>query len=480
MAEALFVVTGFVIAVSALLAYQRTRDPLCAMVIFSPMLLYFYTYHPIVMLNNPEVLRLTGATDSSFATTAIVNLLGVTAFCLGCTRAKRSRRREQDSMADIAERFSDKGRRQVNAIALLLGLVAVSVFWFLVWNSGGFVQVFMSGGKPFLRGAGSGYIGELPMLSFPAMLLIAVARQGRKFRFVDYLSFLFVASPQIIWATLGGRRGPMFLMAMTVAASWVIVRSKRPKLAGVLSGLIAVGLLIVFLAATRQSLFLGSDKEFSFTDFTQELTAGTETIYGDEFICGYAVIETSERFQQHYWGHRFLVQLFVRPIPRQLWPTKYVDTGLEWMDKRAGTSGFAQSEFLQTVGFEPTGGSSTGFVADLFLEFSWGGVLGCFIVGWFYSYLWNKSHRKAGFWNVLYYIALILSVYLVAQSVISAWGYRMILLGLPTWLIWTKIVDPRMRRRHQFLGDEASPSSTFGAGVEPRSVIAKTQTDPVV
>ncbi len=467
MAEALFAATGFVIAIGALLAYQRTRDPLCAMVIFSPMLLYFYCYHPLVMLQNPDVLRLTGGSASVFTTTAVVNLLGVSAFCLGCTRAKRSTRRDQQTLSDIGDRFSSKGRSQVNAIAMLLGLASVSVFWFLVWTSGGFAKVFMSGGKPFLRGGGSGYIGELPMLSYPAMLLIAVARQGRKFRFIDYAAYIFVASPQIIWATLGGRRGPMFLMAMTMAASWMIVRSKRPKLAGVLSGLMAIGLLIVFLAATRHSLFLGSEKEFSFTDFTQDLTSGTETVYGDEFICSYAVIETSETVRRHYWGHRFLVQLFVRPIPRQLWSSKYEDTGMEWMDKRAGTSGFAQSEFLRTVGFEPTGGSSTGFVADLFLEFSWGAVFGCFLLGWFYSFLWMKSHRSGGFWMVLYYIALILSIYLVAQSVVSAWGYRMLLLGVPTWFIWTKIVDPHLRHRHQIEREQTQFDEMIAANIEP-------------
>ncbi len=260
MAEVLVIATGFVIVAAAIMSYQRTRDPLSAMVIFSPMLLYFYVYHALVVLQNPALPELIGVKDV-FTTTAVVNLLGVSAFCAGCALAKRSRRRTGKSLSDVGDRFTNRGRGQVYLIAMSLGIVSVCVFWFLVWRSGGFARVFMSGGKPFLSGVGSGYVGELPMLSYPAMLLMAVARQGRRFRTQDFVAYVFCASPQIIWATLGGRRGPMFLLIMTLAASWMIVRSKQPKLSAVLAGLLSVGLVVLFLAASRQSLYLGSEKE---------------------------------------------------------------------------------------------------------------------------------------------------------------------------------------------------------------------------
>ena len=174
------------------------------------------------------------------------------------------------------------------------------------------------------------------------------------------------------------------------------------------------------------------------------MSTGPGASPGDEYIAGSAIVLLARKHERYYWGKRYFATFLVRPIPRQLWPTKYDDVGAAWMDSSPGSAGFTPAEWRHTLGFATTAGSAGGLVADLFLEFSWGAILACFVIGKAYGWVWHRWVTVGGFWTVLYLEMLVLSVYLPSQSV-GAWLYRLMLLGGPSWLVWRTVVGPGTR-----------------------------------
>jgi hypothetical protein len=429
---------------SAFVGYQRTRDPLSPIVIFAPMLLYVYVYRPWTLIGS-GTLELLFPDPDRLTVVHVLNLGAVLAFCVGCTWQRRSWGVPERGFALLEKRVTPRTRHGILQVALVLGAVSCGVFWFLVWYSGGPLHVF-SQSKPFLRSPiRSGYFSELTILSFPALLLLAAAWQGKRLSLGRILLMLVVGSPQLVMGTLGGRRGPAFLIACTLVACWCIIRSRRPNLRMTLAGLGVIGLLLIMLGGNRGRLFRPWTEDVDLTVVNKKLT-GAEADTGDEYVCGSAVVLASLDRQNYYWGRRYLATFVVRAIPRQLWPTKYEDLGVGWMDDRPGSAGFSTSEWLETVGFQAAAGSAGGFISDLFLEFSWGAILGCFLIGRVYSGVWKRWVTRGGFWTLLYLEMVVFSVYLPSQSV-GAWLYRLMLIGLPSWFIWYKVIKPGVGRR---------------------------------
>jgi hypothetical protein len=201
---------------------------------------------------------------------------------------------------------------------------------------------------------------------------------------------------------------------------------------------------MLFLVSNRQNIYLGSEKEIDREAFRDRVVvAGASS--GQEFIHSSGLILTAEYRDEFYWGLRYFALLFVRPIPRQLWPTKYEDLGLGWMVDEPGTGGFTDRDWYEAVGFVPLRGSAGGFVADLFVEFWWYGVIGCYLIGRLYSYCWTRSVRSGEMWTMIYMELLALSVYLPAQSV-GAWLFPAVILTGTTWIVWQRIVVPKQRQ----------------------------------
>jgi len=275
-------------------------------------------------------------------------------------------------------------------------------------------------------------------------VLLALTLRGRKIRLGHLLLAFFFASPHLIMASLGGRRGPAFLILLTLVSSWYVARNRRPTLRAVVGIVVMAGLLMLFLVSNRRNIYLGSEKEID-TEAFRNRVAVTEASSGQEFIYSSGLILTAEYKQQFYWGLRYFSLLFVRPIPKQLWPTKYEDIGLGWMVDEPGTGGFTEREWYEAVGFVPQLGSAGGFVADLFVEFWWYGLIGCYLIGRLYGYCWTRSTRVGQIWTLIYVELLALSVYLPAQSV-GAWLFPAVILTGTTWVVWRRIVAPRERR----------------------------------
>jgi len=444
MHDVLIISTALTIIFMGWRTLRTTRDPLAPMVVFSPMLLYMFAYYPLTRIHSSG-LSLAFPNPGVLDIVFVVFLVGVISFCAGLTHRRVPRGAPDRRFQLLPYEVPRSVRRKLLRLSIVLGTISVAAFWFMVYYSGGWGRVF-SAAKPFLK-TPSGYIGELPMLSYPSVLLLAIAWQGRRMTLPRVMTFLLIASPHLIMATFGGRRGPMFLSVCVLGACWCIVNSRRPKLQTIILGGGALGLVLLLLGANRGDLFRPWENEVDFTVVTDRLGTSEQLTTGDEFVAGSAMIIASNELPRHYWGSRFLVMFLVRPIPSAIWPSKYHDTGFGWMRDMPGSSGIMDSEWLDLLGFIPASGNAGGFIPDMFLEFSWGMALACYLIGRVYNACWYRWRTRGGLWILLYFEMLILAVYLPSQSV-GAWLYRWMLMAVPTLLVWKHVIArsrPRQR-----------------------------------
>ncbi len=88
MFDLLLILTALVIAMAMWAGYRRTGDALMPMILFGPMLLYVYVYSPVMLLYHGE-LAYYFPDPASLEYVAMVNLVGVGLFCLGCVASSR-------------------------------------------------------------------------------------------------------------------------------------------------------------------------------------------------------------------------------------------------------------------------------------------------------------------------------------------------------------------------------------------------------
>jgi oligosaccharide repeat unit polymerase len=400
------------------------------MTILGPMLLYVYVYSPMTRISSGSLLEFFPDAQE-LVYVQLVQLVSVVAFCLGCTWYRRPPGIDQ-RFSMLRQQIPLRTRLRMLSLVSILGTVACGSFLYMVSYSGGWIRVF-SEAKPFIR-APSGYIGELPMLSYPAIFILSFAFQGRRLTTRRVAAMIIVMFPHIVMATLGGRRGPMFLASCTFFGAWCIINQRRPRVKTVLAGLATVGCLMLLLQGNRANLFRPWEEEID-TSFVEQLWSPPVLNAGDEYVVAAATVLTTSKYGHYYWGARYFATFFVRPIPRFIWPTKYEDMGLGWMETNPGKSGIPTSQWLDCVGFEPAGGSAGGFVADLFLEFSWGCAAICFLLGLLFSSVWRKWTTCGELWTLIYFEFMVLSVYLIAQS-LGAWLYRVVFVVTLTWAFW--------------------------------------------
>ena len=442
MFDVLLILTGVVICTAMMAGYRSTGDSLMPAVVFGPMLFYVYVYSPGMLMFHGELEDFLFQPEQ-LEYVALFNLLGVGVFCIGCLSCSRVSRYQTTKTGGLLQQieFDERTRARLFNVSRLLGVIGVAGFSYMVYLSGGPAEVF-SQPKPFLQ-APTGYLKEMPLMAYPAIVLLAMTLRGRQIKPRHVALALFFASPHLIMATLGGRRGPAFLIMCTLVVSWYVARNRRPTLKVVIGMLIAVGILLLFLVSNRKNLFIGSEREIDTEAFTNRLVVA-EASEGQEFIYSTGLILTAEYKQEFYWGLRYFALLFVRPIPKQIWPTKYEDLGLGWMVNNPGTGGYDDREWYEAVGFVPGRGAAGGFVADLFLEFWWYGALGCYLIARLYAYCWARSTQHGQFWTIAYVELLALSIYLPAQSV-GAWLFPAIMMVGTTWLVWRRIVVARQQ-----------------------------------
>ena len=421
-----------------------------------PLALFMYAYLP-TELGLGGLLPRTQITPEEFATVQLLNLIGVVSLLGGCLVGSRG---WQKNIA-IPKRDPAMATRAMWA-AIALGSAGLLAYVVTLDNVGGFVEAYsvVKGGGT----ADSGWVRDTITWGVPAIALlsVSVALDNRQRDRSVILAAAF-AIPLATQGILASRRGPMFMTVSTIVASWFLGRRTRPRLVAFASGALALGAVLMGLATFREEFFLGSalferpgeslQRMFDgYSEKRAEIQA--RTLGGNEFVFGSNLALSFLESGDHYWGGRIAVLTFIRPIPRQWWPTKYQDTGF---GESIEDAVYGRGGALRT---EATLGAAPGIVADTFAEFRWGAFAILFAFGLLYGRAWRQAVAGHGFAQVVYICLVSVSVFLVTQSMEAA-VFRSLFFLVPAWILWNLVVETRWMRRHVVGGQRAmawSPS----------------------
>lgn len=406
-----------------------TKDGLHPALLTSPLFIYMYSAWPLIL--NREGAFYQYFSPDQLEYVSLLYLLSITALYVGLLSGGKRSRVDGPSIDVFNIEIDDALRKQIGRLAMFLGGIAIAAYLFKIGNVGGFQEAYnqaKGGGR-----ASSGYISESVLFAYPAVLLYAISRKSEKFGLVDILTALVIMMPHLIQGTLGGRRGPIFLSLATLFISWFIAKRRRPKLATAVIGMGLCGLAVIFVWSQRQEVYLGSGGSVEIERMWERIVPESSVSSGNTYVAGVATVLMADKLNYNYWGYRYFVTFIIRPIPKQIWPTKYEDMGADWL-LYYGENVRAR-RYYNTVGFVPLAGSAYGYVADGFLEFSWGVLLLSYLLGRGFNMVWVRHSEQGQYWSVLYIVMVVLSIYLATQSV-TAWAHRLLFIGGLTYLFW--------------------------------------------
>ncbi len=424
----LLALTGLVLATGTVVAYRRTADILHPMLFLGPLFLYSTVLEPWLVRDglgpyfpHPEDLNLV----------LLLHLLAIAALVIGIL--SRPGRRVQASAP-----LGESSRARLSLVAAALAIVGLTAYVWGIVNAGGFFAAFSQ-----VKGGGStgfGYINEAMNLGLAAAAMSSIIQYRRGWTGWTLLLLVSGLLPNLIQGTFGGRRGPLFLGLATLLIAWVVTRRRTPSLATAGVALAAILTAMVFVASQRQHLHLGaSEQAIRWDDFLNSLMQ-EKVDEGNNFVYGAGFVLTTQKADRFTWGRELIINLFVRPVPRQLWPTKYQDTGAIWItSNHPGIGHLTESEWRSAVGWVPLQGSSAMCISDLFGEFGWGAIAVMYLIGRGFAELRFRRQTRQGVWNLLYLEALMLSIYLATQS-FSAFYHRYLILACPTLIVWQVFV----------------------------------------
>lgn len=420
MLEMLVGLTGIVLTIPTIYAYVRYRDVFHPLFFIAPMAAFIYVYMPTALMNSSELFLYLTESQAVFAQLVIVLIL--TAFVTGCLIGSTPSIRTPLLTTSINPRVLITG-------AFVLGAIGFTAWAYMMSASGGVRNVFsQSYGAAW---SDIGYIRDAVFLLLAGLLLLLTPESWRNRTRLSLIAIAVFSMPWLLQGLLGARRGPIFVTAVGVGMAWYLARGRRPSVVLLTAAGASLGLLMLFLVTNRGAIYIGSEKEFT-TDIGEAVTAAHRA---NEYIYSAGCINASDQKGKFYWGKRYLAQVFVRPIPRQLWPTKYEDTVPE-LQKNAGTGG---GGLMDVMGWEEEPGAAAAMAADLWVEFFWLAVPVAGFIGWGYGTVWRRAITIGRVWITQYTILVMLSVYLVTQSM-EAVIFRLLIISIPIHLVWRRAV----------------------------------------
>jgi hypothetical protein len=419
--------TGLTVLMLVVLAWVMYRDLFHPLIYIGPMLVFLYSFLPLYLaFTQREELR-GYLRDGDLIYVQALNGLGAISLCMGILLGSAPATRGRPPRLWTP---SDDVSRRLGGAAVVLGLIGLAAYVFMLAGVGGFGGAY---GRAYGGvWADSGHVRDLQYLTITALVLLLAARTGRRLSRIDWAWLLLFASPWLIHGLLGARRGPTFMVLVAFGAAWYFMRFRRPRLTTTMVGGLSLGLLLLFLVAHRDQIYLGS--EFDFEEDVQ--TFAFKAHSGNEFIYGAGAILHADATGQYWWGRRYATVLFVRPIPRVLWPAKYDDAAAMLGTPSIETNmGVGTDALRGTVGWRGATGSAPGIVADLWVEFWWASLFAILCIGWCYGRAWSRALRDGGPYVTIYCLMFSVSVYLVMQS-LEAMLFRFLLLAVPGLLAW--------------------------------------------
>lgn len=442
MFELMSVAIVLVVGVGAVWAFAASRDPLHPAVFVAPLFAYFYGVWPLVLNRDGQLESLLHRTYLEH--TSLIFLLSIVAmYCGLLSGVRRLSSAPPAEINPFGDFLTPEMSQRLVRLALFMGLLSVVAYLIQLDNAGGFFNAYSrakGGGQ-----AESGIVGEAILLSFPGLLLLALSiyADGRSVGARHVFMAIFIASPHLIQGLLGGRRGPLFLVLTTLLFSWLIAKGRRPSMATIITSVCAIGFAVIFIASQRDRIYIGSQESFEFSRVFQGDGLAPEAIDpGNSYVTAISNIVAADFYNDHYWGYRYFVTFFIRPIPKEIWPTKYEDMGAEWLDFYGTAS--TSARYANALGFALPAGVSGGSISDGFVEFSWGVVLMFLLIGRAFSASYVRHRYEGGFWSIIYFAMLALSIYLPTQS-FSAWMLRLLLMAGVAYFFWRIVIGPVSR-----------------------------------
>lgn len=443
MVTALAMYNMLFVAAVATWVYRWSRDPFHPAVFLAPLFVIGYGFWPLALNREGALEQLFAADQLLFV--SLLYSAGLSFLYAGLAwkvPARLHRRNPFSPWAAFAGVFADEAaRRKVLKAAIVLALIASAAYWFGIFNVGGLSSAY-AGYKGGPR-AGSGWIDELSLLAYPAALFYGVYRQGKRVRPLDLVILALMVSPGLLHGFLGTRRGPVFIALAVFFLSWIIARGRAPRLKDALLP-VTVAFSAMLLIWTQRRSWVAQDARSIDTGlFVEHLLPNAAAVQSHDYVSGVARAVMFRVHESFYWGYRFFVEFVIRPIPRQIWPSKYEDVGAFW--KVRGVEEFSSLEYQQTLGFAPPQGFSVGIISDLYSEFALLALLALFAFGWFLRWLWIKHRTLGRVWTTVLLLGLGLGIYLPTQS-FAAWMARFLLMGAGTLLFWYWVVDVESRQ----------------------------------
>jgi hypothetical protein len=427
--EILLILAGLVALGGAVIAFDGCRDVFHPLVFIGPMFAFLYCWMPFQLVQHGALAQFFDDDQLRFVQT--LNVLGVTAFVVGCLGAGVRIRKTRFAQ----RKLSAPAAKKLLIGAAVIGSLGLSCWLITIHNVGGIRQAFSTsyaGGWD-----DNGYVRDGSLLLLVGVMLAVTALTAGGPRLASLSVACLFALPWATSALFMGRRGPTFALVVVVMMSWYFNRGKRPPLLTFGLGGVALGWLVLFLVTNRQNLYIGSD--FHMKTDVSRMVDKADT--GNEFIYGSGTVLATERRDHYFWMRRYLAQIVVRPIPSAIWPTKYEDFGVPELLHNAGTG----EGFADALGWRGAPGSAPGIVADLWVELWWLAVAAMGVLGWTYGRVWHKAVTRGGVWTCQYIVLSALSIYLVMQTM-EAVIFRTLLLSVPCWIAY-RVVEKRARSR---------------------------------
>jgi hypothetical protein len=393
------------------LAYGRSRDPLHPLLLACPIAIFLYAYVPWLLEEHETLSWYVGPEDLQRAQAVFLVLFA--AFCAGGLAA--SGRARWDA-GEPPSALTGAARRRLLAAAVAIGVAGLLAWAVLIASEGGLSEVYdQPHGGDVLHP--SGWVRESTRLALVGMLLTLAAAATWRSR----LLALVFASPHVLHAVLGTRRGPAFVTAFILVAGFYVFRGRRPRMAATLAGGAAVGLVLLFLLANRFRIYYGSDRPISF-DLTDSIAFHPNP--GNDHVVAAGLVATAQRTKRFGWGVSYVEQMFLRPIPRDVLPDKY-----DILEERT----VGPAEVGATLGWRPPPGWSPTLFAHLFVEFAWLSPLASFLLGWAYGWVWRRSVASGAVgWLVLNVLLCAGLLHLIAQE-FWAMAVPLLLMFVPAW-----------------------------------------------
>ena len=427
-------ITGFVCLGFALAAYRLYGDLLHPAIYLGGLLLYPYFISPMILLSEGVVERYLPI--QALPEVQILYLVGIVCFLTGAI-LRPMRYRWGSTASQLSPNSIPVDPAQLKRCGLICGAIGLASWTYSLTLGGGFGEVY--GVSHARLNQGSGYIRDLKDLLIVGLLLTFASGLKSKFTGSIVAAVVIFSLPILSHAVLGSSRGSTYLLLVSIFFVFYLVGNKRPNFLLTLLGGWTLVAVIFFLVSNREVLYFGSDlvfKQDAIYSFIAKDTGGHEYIYGS---AGVMTVTTEASYQ---WGALYVIRYFIKPIPSQIWPSKYEDAtdffGVPSVRE-------AMTYFPSMFSWAAPDGAAMGLIPDLWIQFWVLTFLILYLLGRAFSWLWGRSVSNPSSIFPIYYALVSGNAIFLCLQDFDAFLNKLLYAGLVGFLVWMTLAKVRLR-----------------------------------